>query len=451
MSELRELARFLTGLSLDRVPDRVKQTAWLCIQDTIGAAVGGSGNKQFQEVSKMYFGISGNRGPACLWGMNQKVPLLTAVFLNAMMGHTLELDDVHTGSKTHIGTVVVPAAWGMAEYLGKDQGDLLLAVICGYETMSRIGMALGVSAHRNKGWHVTATAGTFGAAAACGKLLGLGEEEMISALGMAGTQSFGLWAFLEDGAGCKVLHPARAAASGTEAALLAKAGMTGPESILTAGDGGLLAAMSDSHDVSLVSRDLGSVWQIQFMDNKPYPCCRSTHCAIDGTLELCRTYHLKREDIRQIVIKTYLVGNKQCGMSKGSKDPENAVDAKFSTPFTVACAVIFGSVGLEQFSEETIQNRDVRELLKKVEVVTEERFTAAYPDHWGCQVVVTLKDGRILKQEIKDAAGSADNPITEEGLKEKIKSLLLPMGEKSAERYLETLFKLGDGGELPFL
>lgn len=94
-----------------------------------------------------------------------------------MMGHTQEMDDVHTKSKTHIGTVVIPAAWGLAEYLGKCGQDFILAVICGYETMSRIGMAFGVSSHRNKGWHVTATAGTFGAAAACAKLLGLDAEQ----------------------------------------------------------------------------------------------------------------------------------------------------------------------------------------------------------------------------------------------------------------------------------
>lgn len=96
--------------------------------------------------------------------------------------------------------------------------------------MARIGMALGVSAHRNLGWHVTSTAGTFGAAAACAKLLGLDEDQTVSALGLAGTQSFGTWAFLADGATNKVLHPARAAASGCEAALLAKAGMTGRSS-----------------------------------------------------------------------------------------------------------------------------------------------------------------------------------------------------------------------------
>ena len=118
---------------------------------------------------------------AHIWGTGKRVPLLTAIFVNAMMGHTLELDDVHTDSKTHSGTVVVPAAWSMAEYLGKSGDEFLLAVICGYETMARIGMALGVSAHRNLGWHVTSTAGTFGAAAACAKLLGLDEDQTVSA------------------------------------------------------------------------------------------------------------------------------------------------------------------------------------------------------------------------------------------------------------------------------
>ncbi len=126
-----------------------------------------------------------------------------------MMGHTLELDDVHTNSKTHIGTVVVPAAWSMAQHLGSTGEELLVAVLCGYEAMSRIGMAFGVSAHRNKGWHVTATAGTFGAAAACAKLLKLDEEHTVWALGLAGDQSFGTWAFLGVGAASTCSSPPR--------------------------------------------------------------------------------------------------------------------------------------------------------------------------------------------------------------------------------------------------
>lgn len=119
----------------------------------------------------------------------------------------------------------------------------------GYETAARVGMGFGVASHRSRGWHATSTAGIFGAAAACAKLMRLSEEQTLSALGIAGTQAFGTWAFLEDRAGNKILHPARAASSGYESACLSEAGMTGAAHILDATDGGLYAAMSDAGTV----------------------------------------------------------------------------------------------------------------------------------------------------------------------------------------------------------
>lgn len=116
-----------------------------------------------------------------------------------MLAHTLELDDVHPASKTHGSASLIPAAWSCARYVHASGKEFLTAVVCGYETVSRIGMALGVTSHRKKGWHATATCGGFGCAAACGKLLGLNADELVSALGWAGTQSFGRWAFLGDG------------------------------------------------------------------------------------------------------------------------------------------------------------------------------------------------------------------------------------------------------------
>ena len=336
----------------------------------------------------------------------------------------------------------------MAEYLGKSGDEFLLAVICGYETMARIGMALGVSAHRNLGWHVTSTAGTFGAAAACAKLLGLDEDQTVSALGLAGTQSFGTWAFLADGATNKVLHPARAAASGCEAALLAKAGMTGPEFILTAEDGGLFHNMTNEPKPEMVASGLGEKWYIMEMDNKPYPCCRSTHCTIDGTLSL-RRQGLRAEDVESIQVRTYLVGNKQCGMSEGSRNPKKPVDAKFSTPFTVAAALLYGEVTLEHFQEENILRPEIQELLHKVTVETDGRFTEKYPDHWGCRVIAVCKDGRVMEQEVEDASGSVYNPLSEEQVRGKVTALIRETCGAQAEEIVAAILSLSGRSGLP--
>ena len=451
MSELRKLAKFISQLKLEDVPIEVQDTAKLCVLDSIGAALGAANHKLIKDVANTYYDIAGDSQTVSCWGQKRKAPLFTGIFLNAMMGHTLELDDVHTNSKTHIGTVVVPSAWTLAEYLGCSGKEFLEAVICGYETMSRIGMGFGVSSHRNRGWHVTGTAGTFGSAAAAAKLLKLDEEQTLSALGMAGTQSFGMWAFLGDGASCKILHPARAAVSGTEAALLAKSGMTGPEHILDAVDGGLFAAMSDQYDLCLVSKDLGKKYELIYMDNKPYPCCRSTHCTIDAALAIKNEYGITREDIESAEVATYLVGYKQCGVSEGSINPVKPIDAKFSSPYTVACAFVFGEVTLNQFKQEYFENPEVRDLLSRVTVVPKEKFTDVYPNHWGCELTITCKDGRKLKKEIIDASGSVDNPLTKEQVKSKALGLIRDTFPEDASRIVDTILAVGDAKKIPEL
>lgn len=239
MNELERLAKFIYEIKYDDIPSSVVEAGKLCVLDSFAAAAGASRDELAVNIAGEYKSYYTDVNDVDIWGMGMKAPMIQGAFINSLMGHRLELDDVHTKSKTHIGTVVVPVALCMAQHSGASGKEFLEAVICGYEVMSRIGMAFGVSSHRNKGWHVTSTAGTFGACAAASKLLKLDEEKTAHALGMAGTQSFGLWAFLEDSASSKILHPARAASSGMESAILAKAGMTGPRGILTAKDGGL--------------------------------------------------------------------------------------------------------------------------------------------------------------------------------------------------------------------
>lgn len=470
MSELRKLAEFIHDITWDQLPERVRETAALRVLDLVSVAAGAAKDPLVEAAKEALGAVSGCQvgmpwantgklgnarmagqqesgcqmeyaarrpGFVSVWGDTRKYPLATAAMLNAMLAHTLELDDVHTASKTHGSASLIPAAWSCAEYLGKSGKDFLLAVVCGYETVNRVGMAFGVSAHRNRGWHATATCGVFGCAAACAKLLNLSADQIVSALGMAGTQSSGVWAFLGDGSNCKILHPARAAADGIEAAFLAKAGMTGPEHILDAKDGGLLHAMSDGGDVSKLSQGLGEVYEILNMDMKPYPCCRSAHCAIDGILEI-RGEMLKRnaengqkqetlvlaEQVQAIEIDTYLVGYKQCAVSDGCLHPQTVLDAKFSTPYSVAAAFLYGTVGMEQFEPEIVAEKEIQALLEKVTVRPADRFTEQYPKHWGCHVKVTMQDSTVYEAEVTDPSGSVAKPLSREQAMKKAKEFL---------------------------
>lgn len=354
-SELRKLAEFIHDLTWEALPEEVRNTVPLRVLDLVSVAVGAVHDPLVEQAREALSSLFGSEnGKAKIWGENGNYPPVPAAMINAMHAHTLELDDVHTASKTHGSASLIPAAWACAQALGKSGKEFLLAVVCGYETVNRVGMAFGVSSHRNRGWHATATCGVFGCAAACAKLLNLDTDQIVSALGMAGTQSSGVWAFLGDGSNCKVLHTARAAADGMEAAFLAKAGMTGPEHIFEAKDGGLLTAMSDGGDLKKLSAGLGTVYEILNMDMKPYPCCRSAHGVIDAAFEIRKELLKKADlertslekqiaDIRQVQIETYLVGYKQCAVSEGCLNPKTTLDAKFSTPYAAAAALLYGN------------------------------------------------------------------------------------------------------------
>jgi len=426
MNTIDQLSKFIVEFNLNKVNNDVVETAKNCILDTFAVAVGASKDSLVEDIIKEYKLIyqNDNENDVLIWGHNIKLPVVQAAFINSLMGHRLELEDVHTNSKTHIGTVVIPVAVCLAQYFKSSEKDFLEAVICGYEVMSRIGMGFGVSSHRNKGWHVTSTAGAFGATTVAAKLFKLNHQKTTYALGMAGTQSFGLWAFLEDSASSKILHPARAASSGIESAMLAKAGMSGPMSILDAKDGSLFKAMSDEYNLSLVTKDLGIVYEILNMDNKPYPCCRSTHCTIDSALYLKDKYNIEIDKIKEIVVQTYLVGYKQCGLTEGSRNPKTPTEAKFSTPYTVSRALIDGQVILKDFELESINQDSVQELVKKVVVSPNEELTSRYPEHWGCKTKIKMLDGQSYEVEIKDALGSTYNPISKSDIARKVMPLL---------------------------
>lgn len=450
MAQLSNLATFISNLTWRDTPFEAQDAAIMQTLDTVSVAVGAQGNELLTSIQDMYAKLITGENTAALWGKDTRVPPNVAALLNGIAGHLLELDDVHTASKTHIGTVVVPAAWAMAQHIGASGKSMLLAIICGTETMSRIGMALDVKSHRLRGWHVTSTAGTFGAAAACAKLLRLNASETASALGLAGTQSFGVWAFLEDSTSNKVLHPGRAAQLGMESAMLAQAGMSGPEHILEASDGGLLNAMSDAGDLSFVDRALGDRWEILYRDNKPYPCCRSTHCCIDATLFLKAEFNIPPERIAAIVVDTYEVGYLQCGVSEGSIRPQKAIDAKFSTPYCVASAFVGGEVTHRDFLPEAINNITVQALVEKVKVNADKSFSDAYPAHWGCRVTITLTDGSMCSHVVTDASGSIENPLSRQQIITKVTDNFRTLYSNcKADSSVNTILALAEANVIP--
>ena len=447
MNALEQLARFTCEFSLDRAPENVVRAARFCVLDTVGAALGAAPGEGTPELCRAYLRYMGgmNGYQADVWGQGVKSDMGSALLMNGMMGHALELDDVHTGSKSHVGVVVVQTAWTVADALKRTGREFLEAVIVGYEVMARTGMGMDVSSNRKRGWHTTGIIGTLGAAAAACRLFCMDTRVTADALGIAAMQSAGLWAFLAEGATCKRLSPGRAAANGLAAALLAQGGMTGPRRALDAEDGGLYPAVSDSFDMNRVTAGLGVDFAVTHIDKKPYPCCRTTHHAIDAAIRF-HDEGIAPDQVDRIVVDTYDVGVLQCGFTKY---PESPVEAKFSIPFTVAAGLINGKVTQAEFTPTLLENPLVRYLATHTAVNADPEFTARYPKRWGSRTTLYMKDGSVKTIQIDDMSGSTASPLTEK--QERDKFIGLASAAFPRERCEELMNAILRAEELPLL
>lgn len=266
MDDIKRLAGFAVDFKLDMAPPDIVAATRFAVLDSVGSALGAAKDLEILSIVESldkWTGV-GALGSSSIWGQGLKLNPFAALMANGLMAHALELDDVHAESKSHIGAVVVPAAWTVSEALDISGRTFLEAVIVGYEVMARTGMSMDIPSNRRRGWHTTGIIGTFGAAAATARLIGLNKKEMLSAFGIAGTPSAGLWAFLAEGARCKKLNPARAAVNGLTAAIFAQSGMTGPSHILDAEDGGLFRAVSDGFDLTMLG--LGRTYAMARID-----------------------------------------------------------------------------------------------------------------------------------------------------------------------------------------
>lgn len=351
------------------------------------------------------------------------------------LSHILEMDDLHRDSVTHPGCVVIPAAWAIAEERDLGGRAFLKAVLAGYEACCRVGMAVGKAHYRV--WHNTSTCGPFGSAFAAADLIGLDEDQTVWALGNAGTQSSGLWQFLETGAMSKHLHTARAAESGVLAAALAKEGFTGPDRILE-GEKGFFAGLCPDPVPEAVNADPDRPWELTRTSIKPWPCCRHTHPAIDAAIGLHA--ELGGAEIRKVVVGAYKAALDVCDRPR----PGDPYSAKFSLQHCVAVALADGRVDQASFDAEARQR--VAAERAKVEVALSPGIDMAYPRNWGAEVTVETTDGRTLKAARRDAKGDPENPLTAAELSVKARALLMDggMAPGDADRFIDAVFGLVD-------
>ena len=377
-------------------------------------------------------------GEATVFGLSRRYAPATAALLNGALGHSLDFDDTHSDSSLHPSAPVVPAAFAAAEIVGASGTDLIAAIVAGYEVCCRLGNALDPTAHYARGFHPTATAGTFGAAAAAGKLFGLSSAGIASAFGVAASQAAGSLQFLVNGAWNKRYQVGAAAMNGLIAAALAKEDFIGAADAIE-GKHGLLVGYTDNPRPDRAVAGLGQVYETMKIGMKPYPACRYTHAAVDGLLVLQRENGWTAADIRSVEIGLHQNGIVLTGAPLEEKRrPRSVVDGQFSMPFAAAMALYKGSFGWDDYA--LLGDPEIEAIAARIDVRRDERLEGLrHP--FGANIAVTTAAGTI-ERNIPDPSGEPETFPDRAAVEAKFMTLATPVLGNAASSLFSRLDNL---------
>jgi 2-methylcitrate dehydratase PrpD len=425
-SAARRLARFAGGLRLEDVPADVVTRASLLALDTLGNALAAAR----EDFGRSVLGVAERLGGApesALLGRPARVAAANAVLANATLAHGLDFDDTREDAIVHTGCVAVTTALAAGEAVGARGPAVLEALIAAVEVMCRVGLAVPGALHARH-FHPTSITASFAAAAAAGRLYGLSEDRLVRAFGICGSQAAGVIEYLTDGSWTKRLHPGWGAHAGVIAAELARAGFTGPETVLE-GAHGVYAAFAGGHEAARLDGlldGLGRTWELSALTLKPYPCGSIAQPYMDCAARL-------REGVRPAEIAAI-----RCRTAAGpvprlweplaaKQAPPNGYAAKFSLPYLVATILVRGRAGLAEFADEAVRDADVLAVARRVTYALDA--TLDYPRQFVGDVELTLADGRVLRERQDRPRGGPDAPLARAEVETKFRGnagLVLP-------------------------
>jgi 2-methylcitrate dehydratase PrpD len=422
-----QLSDYWSRARFEDLPPEVVHAAKRFLLDTVAAGVAGGRTEVVESVAAGARAAAGT-GEVVLWGRGDALPPAAAALVNGTAAHALELDDF--GGCGHSGAVVVPAVCALAGASQAGGREALLAIVAGYDVAGRVLEGSGgYRPHNERGWHSTGTCGSFGAAAASARLLGLSPELSAQALGIAGTFTGGTWAFLADGALVKRFHPGKAAETGVSAALLARAGLTGPRQVLDAEWGGFYATYAPGVATpERAVRSLGTDFHILRSGIKPYACCRTIHSSLDAMLAIMEEAPGGSASIASLVVH----GNAQTRRQFERTDVRNLLEAQFSMPYCLAVTAESGRATLEQFQPLRSAEPEIQRLMLATEIRTDRVLGPAdYPS-----LEVVFSDGRRVHRDVPFAKGAPEAPLSDGELDDKAMTLLGPVLGGTAARAL---------------
>ena len=408
MQVTRTLAKFLVTHKVADLPEAVRHEGARALLNWVGCAVGASPHATVKRALAALYEFSGPRD-ATILGRSERVDIFQAALLNGATSHTFDFDDTHMKTVIHPSGPVLSAILALAEHTKVSGRDFLHAFTLGVETECRIGNSIFPN-HYDAGWHITATAGVFGAAAAAGRLLKLNEQQMVWALGTAATHACGIRETF--GSMAKPLHPGIAARNGLTSALLAKKNVTSAEQGIE-GRRGFAAVASTKFDAAAITEGLGKSWEISSNSYKPYACGVVIHPAIDGCIQLRNAHKLKLDDIARIDLKVHPLVLELTGR----REPKSGLEGKFSIYHSCAAAILLGEGGEAAYGDAIVRNPKVIRLRDQVTAVVQKGVSEDQ-----VHITLTLKNGRVFEKTIEHCAGSVDNPMSDADLEAKFRA-----------------------------
>jgi 2-methylcitrate dehydratase PrpD len=373
-----------------------------------------------------------------------RVPPRDAALLNGILIHGLDFDDTHSGGVIHATSSVLPTVLAVGARQRASGQEMLAAYVLGVEVAARLG-AVAKGAFHQVGFHPTGLIGAFACALAAGRLMGLGEKQLVMAQGLTLSAGSGSLEFLEDGAWNKRFHPGWAANAGITVAALAQQGFIGAKRAYE-GRFGLYASHLQDHfdpaNLALATHSLGGTWELLQVAVKPYPACHFVHACIDAAVALVRDQNLDYREVDRIralvpgeVVKTV------CEPMANKRRPANSYDAQFSIPYTVGAALRRGRFSLDELEDDALGDSQILSLADRTTYEVDPATT--FPRHYTGEVIVTTRDGRTLRHREAINRGNGERPLSEAAIIEKFHSnaarAVSPERARQIERLLLSL------------
>jgi len=417
-----ELARRIADVESDRLPPAVRETYERLLIDVVGLCLVARASDYVRAALEAW----PDPGPAAAIGHARAMSAAGAAFVNGTAAHGEDFDDTFEGGPVHAGAVIVPAVLAAAEQELASGKSALVGIAVGVETICRLSLVVPKAVHK-AGFHPTAVFGAMAAAAGVGATLKLDPRQLSHALGIAGSMAGGIIEYLADGSWTKRMHPGWAAQSGLRAALLARAGFTGPATVFE-GTHGLFNGFAHTRDGNWAALldGFGERWLAETLAFKPYPCGTMIQPYIDCARRL-----------RQRGIDPAAIADMVCEVGEGTvhrlweplaekRRPPNGYAAKFATPYCIAAALLGGNLGLDAFTDAAVADPAVRALSAKVRYQIDP--ANPYPNAYTGHIRARLADGRMVEERQPHLRGGAQAPLTRAELEEKFMRNVLAGG-----------------------